>query len=304
MNEIESLIRILPQALRNGIRQGVKEPTGLNEIRLRTGMPVYVKYKSKEYMLATNGFCDQSGTSKIVFTEGMMKEAVEYISNYSLYALEEEIGQGFITVHGGHRAGICGRAVIVDGRVKTLRNISSINIRVAHEVYGCSAKVMQYLFNKDRFINTLIISPPGAGKTTLLRDVIRSLSEKGYTIGVADERSEIAAMYQGIIQNQLGTRVDVLDGCPKYPGIQMLIRSMAPDIIAVDEIGSRNDVVALKMAAVSGCRILASAHGGGIDDVKRNTELGELLEQGYFKRVVCLKADPEPGTIDGIFGDK
>lgn len=304
MNELETVMRVLPQALRNAIKQGIKEATALNEIRLRTGMPVYVKYKAREHMLATNGLCDQNGTAKIVFTESMMKETIEYISNYSLYALEEEVGHGFITILGGHRAGICGRAVIVDGRVKTIRNISSINIRVAHEVYGCSTKVMQYLFNKDSFVNTLIISPPGAGKTTLLRDIVRTLSEKGYTVGISDERSEIAAVYQGVIQNQLGTRVDVLDGCPKNLGIEMLIRSMSPEVIAVDEIGTKNDVHALKLAAVSGCKVIATAHGAGIEDVKRNTALAELIEQGYFKRVVCLKSDPAPGTIEGIFGDK
>lgn len=304
MNELETVMRVLPQTLRNAMSQGIKEATALNEIRLRTGMPVYVKYKAKEYMLSTNGLSDQSGVARLVFTENMMKETVEYISNYSLYALEEEVGHGFITILGGHRAGICGRAVIVDGRVKTLRNISSLNIRVAHEVYGCSSKVMSYLFHKDSFVNTLIVSPPGAGKTTLLRDIVRTLSEKGYTVGIADERSEIAAMYQGVIQNKLGTRVDVLDGCPKSIGIEMLIRSMSPDIIAVDEIGTSSDVHALKLAAVSGCRVIASAHGAGIEDVKKNTALSELIEQGYFKRVVCLTGKPAPGTVEGIFGDK
>ncbi|MGN0165597.1 MAG: stage III sporulation protein AA [Lachnospiraceae bacterium] len=304
MNELETVMRVLPQALRNAIKQGIKEINGLNEIRLRTGMPVYVKYKAKEHMLSVNGLCDESGTSKLVFTECMMKETVEYISNYSLYALEEEVGHGFVTILGGHRAGLCGRAVIADGRVKTIRSISSINIRVAHEVYGCSSKVIQYLFNKDGFVNTLIISPPGGGKTTLLRDIVRTLSEKGYTVGISDERSEIAAMYQGIIQNRLGTRVDVLDGCPKSLGIEMLIRTMSPDIIAVDEIGTERDVQALKLAAVSGCRVIASAHGAGLEDVKKNTSLSVLLEQGYFKRVIALKSDPAPGTIEGIFGDK
>lgn len=304
MNELETVMRVLPQTLRNAVTQGIKEATAFNEIRLRTGMPVYVKYKAKEYMLSTNGLSDQSGVARLIFTENMMKETVEYISNYSLYALEEEVGHGFITILGGHRAGLCGRTVIVDGKVKTLRNISSINIRVAHEVYGCSAKVLSYLFNKDSFVNTLIVSPPGAGKTTLLRDIVRALSEKGYTVGVADERSEIAAMYQGVIQNKLGTRVDVLDGCPKSIGVEMLVRSMSPDVIAVDEIGTLGDVHAMKLAAVSGCRVIASAHGAGIDDVKKNTALSELIEQGYFKRVVCLSGKPAPGTVEGIFGDK
>ncbi len=304
MNELETVMRVLPQAIRNALSQGVKEAGALNEIRLRTGMPIYLKYKAKEYMLATNGLTDQTGVSKLVFTEGMMKETVEYISNYSLYALEEEVGHGFITVLGGHRAGLCGRTVIADGRVKTIRNISSINLRVAHEVFGCAAKVSPYLFSKESFVNTLIVSPPGAGKTTLLRDTVRLLSEKGYTVGVSDERSEIAAMYQGIIQNKLGTRVDVLDGCPKNLGIEMLIRSMAPDVIAVDEIGTREDVRSLKLAAVSGCKVIATAHGTGLEDVKRNTALAELIEQGYFKRVVCLALKPSPGSIEGIYGDK
>ena len=304
MNELESILRVLPQSLRNPLKAGINEATALNEIRLRTGMPIYIRYKSREYMLSTQGLCDQTGVAKLTFSESMMKETVEYISSYSLYALEEELSHGFITVMGGHRAGICGRAVITEGRIKSLKNISSINLRVAHEVYGCSNKVLQYLFENGAFVNTLIVSPPGAGKTTLLRDIVRALSEKGMTVGVADERSEIAAMYQGVMQNKLGTRVDVLDGCPKCKGIEMLVRCMAPDVIAVDEIGMGGDIDALKLASVSGCRVIATAHGAGVEDAKKNASFCELIDKGYFKRVVCLSLNPAPGTIDGIFGDK
>lgn len=304
MKELESILRVMPKELRNAVGMAIKEPSLLNEIRLRTGFPIYVKYKGKEQILGTKGLCESNEVSVIVFTEQHMKEMIEYISNYSMYAVEEEVSRGFITLPGGHRAGICGRTVVGDGRVRTIRNISSINIRVAHEVFGCSGKIMPYVFNSNEFVNTLLVSPPGCGKTTMLRDVVRVLSEKGITVGISDERSEIAAMYQGNMQVNLGSRVDVLDGCPKNIGIKMLIRSMSPDVIAVDEIGTLDDAMSLRQAAVSGCRVLATAHGAGIDDVKKNHVIRELIEEGYFKRVVCLGRNPAPGTVEGIYGDR
>ena len=163
---------------------------------------------------------------------------MEYISSYSMYAYIEQLKQGFLTIRGGHRVGICGTVVMDHDKVKTIRHISGLNIRIAHEVKGCADTLYSLCTRMGKLIPTLIISPPGCGKTTLLRDMIRKISDEGQTVGVVDERSEIGACYQGVAQNDLGIQTDIMDACEKGQGMNMLIRSMAPDVIAVDEIGS------------------------------------------------------------------
>ena len=172
--------------------------------------------------------------------------------------LIEQLKQGFLTIRGGHRVGICGTVVMDHDKVKTIRHISGLNIRVAHEVKGCADILYSRCTRMGKLIPTLIISPPGCGKTTLLRDMIRKISDEGQTVGVVDE---LGACYQGVAQNDLGIQTDVMDACEKGQGMNMLIRSMAPDVIAVDEIGSKEDVEALFFCAYRGCSILATAHG-------------------------------------------
>jgi stage III sporulation protein AA len=158
----------------------------------------------------------------VQITKNEIRETMEYISNYSLYAFEDEIRQGFITINGGHRIGIAGKIIIENDEIKGMKHISFINIRLAHQVKGCANKVIPYLIDEKTkgIYHTLIISPPRCGKTTLLRDIIRQLSDgnsryPGMNVGVVDERSEIGACYMGTPQNDLGIRTDVLDCCPK-----------------------------------------------------------------------------------------
>ena len=195
-------------------------------------------------------------------------------------------------MRGGHRSGLCGSGVVRDGEIQNLRHLSSLAIRVAHEVVGAARMVRSALLVHGRLQSTLILSPPGYGKTTLLRDLIRMASDgdgmPALRVGVADERGELAAMYEGRPQLNIGRRTDVMDGCPKGTGLLMLLRGMNPQVLAADEITAPADCAALALAANCGVTLLATAHGEGLEDLRRRPMYRELLEQGIFRRLVLL----------------
>ncbi|MBR1742941.1 MAG: stage III sporulation protein AA, partial [Lachnospiraceae bacterium] len=237
----------------------------LQDIRMRVGKPLLVVYGGKEYLVTMEGEFRRDVDQSVKISEEDIRESLEYISNYSMYAFEKEIKQGYLTVAGGHMVGLAGKVVWERGAAKSIRYISFINIRLAHEVKGCADRLFPYLYGEHGLCHTLLISSPGCGKTTLLRDIVRQISDgtgrrPGMTVGVVDERSEIAACYQGTPQNDLGSRTDVLDDCPKSEGMMMLVRSMAPQVIAVDEIGARKDVEAIRYIMNSGVKLLATIH--------------------------------------------
>lgn len=297
--------KILPNRLKDVIKdcfynKNDVEMEHLNEIRIRTDKLLIIKYSGEEYYVNKKGFLqllDKELIKKYYQREcELVKcgkedvcEVLEYACEYSVYAYEDEIRQGFITIKGGHRIGVVGKSVFEDNQLKTIDNISGLNIRVAHEVKGCSDGVMNYLYNNlfDRYYNTLIIAPPGAGKTTLLRDIIRNMSFS-HNVGVVDERSEIAACYEGAMQNDLGVKCDVLDGCNKSEGMLILLRSMSPDIIAVDEIGTKKDIEAIKYLSNCGCSLIATIHGTSIEDVK-NRNIGTIIKDNIFERYIIIK---------------
>lgn len=265
----------------------------LQEIRLRAQKPVSVIAGSKELFFDAKGNETDKPQNAYRISGRELMQILNHICHYSLYAFEDEIKQGFITVAGGHRVGIAGQVVMENEKVRTMKNISCMNIRISHEVKGVADDVLGGLYRNGRLLNTLIISPPGCGKTTLLRDLVRQVSEgnaygRGSCVGVVDERSEIAGCFQGIPQNDVGMRTDVLDGCPKALGMMMLLRSMSPQVIAVDEIGSIQDMEALHMAACCGCKILATVHGEGIEDVQRKEGMERLFREKLFERFLVL----------------
>ena len=266
----------------------------LQEIRLRAGYPVILLHGGKEKILSAK------------VTERSIRETLDYVSNYSLYAYENELKQGFITIEGGHRVGMAGQVLVENGRVKNLKHISSLNIRVSHEIVGCADKLFPYIINKKQIYHTLIISPPRCGKTTLLRDIIRQISDgnnwvKGCTVGVVDERSELAGCYQGIPQNHMGMRTDILDGCPKAEGMLMLIRSMSPKVIAVDEIGAPEEVQAIKYAMHCGCKMIATVHGESLDEIQRKPLLEQMMREQCFERYIVLNNTKRVGEVAGIY---
>ncbi|KSV59327.1 stage III sporulation protein AA [Acetivibrio ethanolgignens] len=302
MDKKEEINRLLSLRLRRLLGETKIDYEKLQEIRLRIGWPVMLIYNNREQSLGQEGG---------FVTKNELRETMEYICNYSMYAFEEELKQGFLTIQGGHRVGVGGKVIVEKEKVKNIKYISCLNIRLAHEVRDCARGVMPELWcnEEKRWYSTLVVSPPRCGKTTLLRDMIRAASEgniikaggqniPGVNVGVVDERSELGACYLGVPQNNLGRRTDILDCCPKAEGIMMLIRSMSPTIVAVDEIGGQRDKEALEQAVNCGCTIFATAHGACMEDIKRRG-----LEC-FFERILILEVAGEPGRVQGIYNRK
>ena len=205
--------------------------------------------------------------------------------------------------------GVAGKIVMDGEKIRNIQYISFLNIRLSHQVKGCADRVMSYVTARDCVCHTLIISPPCCGKTTLLRDLIRQISNgsahcSGKNVGVVDERSEIGGSYLGIPQNDLGIRTDLLDCCPKAVGMMMLIRSMSPDVIAVDEIGDYGDIRAIEAVLNCGCKLIATVHGSSIEDIKKKPLLQKLVEGRVFERYVILDNRGRIGNIKGIFDER
>ncbi len=308
MNTKDELLKIFSLKLRTVLGKLQIDFNNLQEIRLRMNSPLLVIYDNKEYFITEEAKIVNAPSQGIQITKNEIRETMEYISNYSLYAFEEEIKQGFITISGGHRIGLAGKIIVEDDGIKGMKHISFINIRLAHQVKGCADPVLPFIVNEkaNGIFHTLLISPPRCGKTTMLRDIIRQLSDgsqqlKGMSIGVVDERSEIGACYMGIPQNDLGIRTDILDCCPKARGMMMLIRSMSPQIIAVDEISSKQDLEAIDHVIGCGCKLIATVHGSSIEDIRNKPILGELVQKKLFERYVILSNTTRIGHLEEIY---
>lgn len=298
-----SLCRIFAASLRPLFENLDADFEKLQEIRLRVNGPLMVVYNHREAFISQEGRMISKEQGAITVSYAQIRETMEYISDYSLYAYEDEIRQGFITIQGGHRVGIAGKIVLEDGKIRNIKYISFINIRLSHQIPGCADTVMPYIKSGKDIYHTLIISPPRCGKTTILRDIIRQISQSpdGINVGVVDERSEIAACYLGVPQNDVGIRTDVLDCCPKADGMMMLIRSMSPQVIAVDEVGSRKDLEAIEYVINCGCKLIATVHGSSVDDLRSRPILRRLVEERLFERYVVLGDLARAGCIGAVF---
>ena len=305
----EEIGKLFPKEVRNLLEKAELKQEYLQEIRLRINGPLLVVYRGEEYFLgAKGGLCKDPGQAFYVCRR-CLQETLEYLSGYSLYAYEEEVRQGYLTLQGGHRVGLAGKTILDGEKITSIRFISFINIRFSHQVKGCASVILPYIAQGSTVRHTLLISPPRCGKTTILRDLIRQISDgdekrPGHCVGVVDERSEIGGCHQGVPQNDVGIRTDVLDGCPKAEGMMMLIRSMSPEVIAVDEIGSYEDIHAIESVIHCGCRLLATVHGSSIDDIKRKPLLNRLVKEKIFERYILLEGRPRAGTVRQIFDER
>lgn len=277
MNEI---LNVIPPNFRPLLQTYLAKNT-LEEIRFRCGQVVSVVESTEETPLSSE-----------IVSSGHLDYILARASDFSLHAVQDQIARGFLSIQGGHRLGLCGTAVMEQGTLQTLRNISSISLRIAKEYPGISRKILPQLFSPQGMDHCLILSPPGKGKTTLLRDIIRSLSNgqavPPQRVALLDERSEIAGIQHGIPRFDLGVRTDVLNACPKSLGMMFLVRSMNPQILAVDEITAKEDVDALEQVAGCGVCLLVTAHGRGKEDLFLRPNYKRLMNLGIFKKLVSI----------------
>lgn len=300
MVNYNEILRYFPLKIGMQIDKELKQDNNYNileEIRLRSNRPLMLKLGQTEKII-----------DSMVETKDIL-ETLQHACDNSIYSYQRQICEGYITVKGGHRIGITGSAVVQEGQITNINYISNLNFRIARQVIGCSTKLLQYVIDiqNNTIFNTLIISPPGAGKTTMLRDLIRKISDgmeqikfTGKTVGVVDERGEIAASYKGIAQNDVGMRTDVLDNISKSIGMKMMIRSMAPQIIVADEIGNKEDVEAIDYAICCGIKGIFTAHGGSLDDIELNPALEEMIEKHLFERLIFLDRKNK-GSVEKVY---
>ncbi|AZN40619.1 stage III sporulation protein AA [Paenibacillus albus] len=274
----------------------------IEEIRIREDRPLEIS--------TSQGFWFVSATGKLLAkpeeaykpAPELCRKMQERVTNHSLYAMEEELRRGYITVAGGHRIGLAGRTILEQGHVRGIRDIAAFNVRIAREVIGAAAGLLPKLVDlqKQTMHSALIIAPPQQGKTTLVRDLARAVSSgawghpaasdwPGRKVGIVDERSEIAACVKGVPTFNVGPRTDVMDACPKAEGMMMMLRSMSPEIIIVDEIGREEDGAAILDASHAGVAVIATAHANDLEDARGRPLLCKLLEAGAFQYIVELR---------------
>ena len=306
--KIYEVLKFMPKDIKDMIeRMEPKLLETMEEVRMRQNKPLMLYGAGREHLINQKGQLVFEPNNAYHCTAENIKNAINLITSYSIYSYEEDIRNGFVTIDGGHRVGICGKAVLENGKIRTFRDISFINYRVARQVLGAADKVLNYILKPNNGIyNTLIISPPQCGKTTILRDIVRQISGgipskgfKGRKVGLIDERNEIAACSQGLPKNDVGIRTDVLDGCPKAEGMLIMIRSMSPEIIATDEIGRNEDAGAILDAINAGVNILTTIHGSDIEDFLRKPSL-ERLHKNLFERYIIMSRRQGVGTIEAI----
>lgn len=303
MSDLRAVTRVLSRDICYNINENTIE-----EIRIRVDRPVILKYpEGKEDILDH------------VVTQNEILNILQSLCNNSIYSYQSQICDGYITLQGGHRVGITGNVAMKDGKITNVNYVSSLNFRIAREIIGASDEILKEVVtrksntssqnnyrnanidNNDisnlEINNTLIVSRPGCGKTTVLRDLVRNISDMGFTVSLIDERGEIASMYKGIPQNDIGLRTDVMDNVTKSLGMKIAVRTMAPQVIVADEIGTEGDLEAINYGICSGVKGIFTAHGADISELRQNETLNKLYEEKLLKRIIFLENRGKMGKV-------
>ncbi len=263
----------------------------LLEIRIRCNMPLIIGTSNGNFAVGRDGSISPALGGAYIVSETDLKLVFQAICENSVYAFMEDIRQGFITIKGGHRVGFSGRAVTDGKKIENFREISSINIRIAREVVGAGNYIIDHIAKEDRVLNTLIVSPPMGGKTTVLRDIARQLSNRGLKVSLVDDRGELAALFKGVPQNDVGFQTDVIENAPKGEAITMMLRTMSPQIIVTDEIATKADAEAIIKAFGTGVSVIASTHGNSAEEVMQRENLSMLFERIGFEQIIVLQKE-------------
>ncbi|MFC3039037.1 stage III sporulation protein AA [Virgibacillus xinjiangensis] len=294
---MREILRLFPPEMRQAIERGIHEQRDiLQEIRIRHQQPIELIFDMEIKWV------DRVPTKEDIIY------IINQLSEFSLYRMDDELQKGYVTIEGGHRVGLAGKVNTINGAVQALKHITFLNIRLAKEKIGAASQIVPYLLNGSRYYSTLFIGPPQTGKTTIIRDLTRQIADgwgdaAPQKVAVIDERSEIGGSINGVPQHNLGMRTDVMDACPKAEGMMMMIRSMSPEIIVVDEIGTQQDVEALKEAIHAGVTVISTMHGSSLEELKSRPSVSELFVQRAFQRVVVLERQKIPGRIKNIYDE-
>ena len=297
MSDLRAVTRVLSRDICYNI-----DENSIEEIRIRVDRPVILKYPEGKENIIDH-----------VVTQNEILNILQSLCHNSIYSYQSQICDGYITLQGGHRVGITGNVAMKDGKITNVNYVSSLNFRIAREIIGASDEIFKEVItrinsqnnfknsNNDtsnlEINNTLIVSKPGCGKTTVLRDLVRNISNMGFTVSLIDERGEIASMYKGIPQNDIGLRTDVMDNVTKSLGMKIAVRTMAPQVIVADEIGTDGDLEAINYGICSGVKGIFTAHGSDISELRQNETLNKLYEEKLFKRIIFLENRGKMGKV-------
>lgn len=285
--------RYFSERLRQALEK-IPDKDRVQEIRLRSGRPLSITHPGKTYFVSDNGGLSANPAAGLLMDRSDIEAVFKAVCEYSVHSFQRELAQGFITVFGGHRVGICGSAVLHGNEIDTLKYIAGLNFRIARQLFGCADEIMKRIGTEPQSI--LLAGAPSSGKTTVLRDLCRQLGT-AHRLSIVDERGEIAAVYQGVPQNDVGCCTDVLDGYPKESGILTAIRVLSPEIAAVDEIGGTEDCTALEHSMHAGVKIIATAHAGSIQEIYERKHIRTLLEQNVFSKIFLLGIGNDVGKV-------
>lgn len=290
---LHETLRYIPQKFRTPLSK--VSNTDIQELRLRVNRPFGVTILGMEKYLTNTGTLTDDSSEGILCTKQDIFQSFDSVCNHSVHSYAKELSQGYITIEGGNRVGLCGTYIYKGNEIHTIKDISSINFRIASQIVG-SAETLYSMADFSSPKGILIIGKPLSAKTTIVRDLARIVSTK-YKVSIVDERSEIASIYNGIPQNDVGLKVDIFNDYPKDIAITNAVRTMSPDIIVCDEIGTPQDFKAIERGGIYGVKFICTAHAESISQVMKREDFRDIFNTGAFNYVALLGSENDVGKV-------